>query len=112
VLQCVAVYCAVLQKGAVWCSVLRKVVMCRSLLLCVAVCYNLLQCIAHSASLRLRACQGIMGVYCSVVRFAAVCCKGVQRGTVCCGVLLLFVCIFESCACIFECSWACIVVCV
>jgi len=43
-LQCVAVFCSVLQRVAVCCSVLQCVAVCCSVLQCVAVCCSVLCC--------------------------------------------------------------------
>ena len=63
-LQCVVVYCSVLQRVAA----------CLSVLQCVAVCYSVLQCVA---------------VCCSVLQCVAVCCSVLQRVAVCCSLLAL-----------------------
>jgi len=82
VLQCVAVWCSVVQCGAVWCT---GVVQCAATILkscwserrgrssfwCVAVCCSVLQCVA---------------MRCSVVQCGAAWCSVVQCGAVWCSV--------------------------
>jgi len=72
VLQCVAVYCSVLQRIAVCCSVLQCAAVYCSVLQCIAVCCSVLQCVA---------------VWCSVLQCVVACCSVLQCVAVCCSVL-------------------------
>jgi len=63
VLQCVAVWCTVLQCGALCCSVVHCVAVWCTVLQCGAVCCSVVHCVA---------------VWCTVVQCGAVCCSVVH----------------------------------
>jgi len=95
VLQCVAaVYCNVSQCVALYCAALKKEWVCTNMLVCcsalqfVEVCCsifcNILQCIVRFWRAKSFA---QLGVYCSVLQFAAACCSVLQSAAACCSLL-------------------------
>jgi len=90
VLQCVAVYCSVLQYvlrcAAVCCIMLQCAAACRSVLRCAAVCRSG-QCVAACCSM-----LQCVTVCCIVLQCVAVCCSVLQCVAVCCRVSLILVC--------------------